>query len=463
MTPPDRRIKAGESKTVEFVHHLENLESVSKHVVAFLNSGGGTVYVGVEDDGKVVGVPDAENMAKRLYADLQKAISPKALFSVTTEPREDKQLVVIEVPGGKDTPFVSDGTLYLRKGKHSVKATGEDLQQLLQERSVEVERWERRGSPALTIKELDYAEIRRTVQEAASKNRFQFRDVKNTESVLMDLGMWSRGMLTQAADVCFGQKPAMRNPQVRLRAYAFESDKGGNYLDQDDIVGPIAKIIEQANVFIRRNSPLAAKFLPDSLKRDNIPAYPDYAIREGLVNAVAHRDYAAFSSGATVTVYPDCVEIWNSGRLPKGWNADKLRHNHPSLPPNPDIAHVLFIRSFMERIGRGTQKILEACREAGLPLAAWSADEDGITLTIYNHASDESPQQRWDNRQKKLMGSLKPGEAIAPGDYLERFATGIGDRQARRDLGELENAGFLRREGKGKATVYVRTQRAWKS
>ncbi|MGD1089703.1 MAG: RNA-binding domain-containing protein [Verrucomicrobiota bacterium] len=463
MTPPDRQIKAGESETIEFVNHLENLESVSKHVVAFLNSGGGTIFVGVDDDGTIVGVPNAENVAKRLYADLQKTISPKALFSVTTEPQENKQLVVIEVPGAKDTPFVSDGTLYLRKGKHSVKATGDDLQELLQDRSVEVERWERRGSPVLTLKELDQEEIRRTVGEAAEKNRFQFRKPEEPEAVLMDLGMWSRGMLTQAADVCFGQKPAMRNPQVRVRVYAFESDKGGNYLDQDDISGPIATVIERANVFIRRNSPLAAKFLPESLKRNNIPAYPDYAIREGLVNALAHRDYASFSSGATVTLYPDRVEIWNSGRLPKGWNADKLRHNHPSLPPNPDIAHVLFIRSFMERIGRGTQKIIEACREAGLPPAAWSADGDGITLTIYNHASEGSPQQRWDNRQRKLMESLKPGDAIAPGDYLERFATGIGDRQARRDLGELEASDFLRREGKGKATVYVRTQRVWKS
>src|SRR5208282_2030099 len=141
MTPPDRQIKAGESETVEFVQRLETLESVSKHVVAFLNSGGGTIFVGVDDDGKIIGVPDAENIAKRLYTELQKAISPKALFSVTTEPQEDKQLVVIEVPGGKDTPFVSDGTLYLRKGEHSVKATGDDLQQLLQERSVQVERW----------------------------------------------------------------------------------------------------------------------------------------------------------------------------------------------------------------------------------------------------------------------------------------------------------------------------------
>ena len=108
------------------------------------------------------------------------------------------------------------------------------------------------------------------------------------------------------------------------------------------------------------------------MKREDAPAYPGEAISEGLVNALAHRDYAAFSSGATVTLYPDRVEIWNSGRLPQGWKEDRLRRNHPSLPANPEIAHALFIRGFMERIGRGTLKTIEACRTAGIPAPKWS-------------------------------------------------------------------------------------------
>lgn len=462
MTRIEQQIKAGESQTVEFVERMETVESVARHVVAFLNSSGGTVFVGVDDHGTVRGIGNAAVQARQLHSDLQAAISPKALFSVAVESLSDGDVLVVEVPGGKDTPFVADGTLYLRRGKQSVKASGDDLQRLLQERSVETERWERRGSPALSVDDLEAEEIQQTVRAATTENRFEFREAQNVEAVLTDLGMWSRGMLTHAADVCFGKKPAQRMPQVLLRAYAFESDKGGNYLDQAPLSGPIAKVIDQAHAFVRRNSSVAAKFLPDSLKRENVPAYPDYAIREGLVNALAHRDYAAFSSGVTVTVYPDRVEIWNSGQLPKGWKADKLRHNHPSLPPNPDIAHVLFIRSYMERIGRGTQKIIEACDTAGLRRATWAVDGDGITLTIYNSASEESAAGRLGERQRLLLDALKPGDSVALAEYLKRFAEGITDRQARRDLVELENADLLRREGKGKATVYVRTQRAWK-
>ncbi|MEO8353481.1 MAG: RNA-binding domain-containing protein [Chthoniobacteraceae bacterium] len=461
MTPIERQLKDGESATVEFASQTEPFEKIVRSVVAFLNSGGGTVFIGVDDGGQIMGVPEAQKVASELFTRLQSAISPKALFSVAREEVGTQQIVVIEVPGGLDTPFVADGTLFLRKGSQTTKATGEDLQRLLQKRAVEVERWERRGSPALSADDLDAEEIKRTVQQALADNRYQFTNAEGVEAPLKQLGMWTRGMLTNAADVCFGKQPARRNPQVRVRAFAFESDKAGDYIDQADLSGPIAQVIEQSRGFIRRNSPLAARFQPRSLERENVPSYPEYAIREGLVNALAHRDYAAFSSGTSVTVYPDRVEIWNSGQLPKGWRADKLRHNHPSLPANPDIAHVLFIRSFMERIGRGTLKIIEACRQALLPAPKWSVDADGITLTLYSHASEDAAQRRLNDRQRSLLESLKAGEAISAAGYAEKFAVGVVERQARRDLRELEDADLLRREGKAKATVYVRTQRVW--
>jgi ATP-dependent DNA helicase RecG len=455
----ERQIREGESQTVEFVSSPEPFDKVLRNVVAFLNTNGGVILIGVEDDCQIIGVQHAKKIAVDLYTQLQESISPKALFSVAAEQIAGKEVIVVEVPGGKDTPFVTDGAVYLRKGSHTTKATGEDLQRLLQDRAVEVERWERRGSPVLSVTDFDIEEIQRMVREAIQASRFEFRNAEDVEAVLLDLGMRTRGMFTNAADVCFGKRPSLRNPQVRVRAFAFESDKAGNYVDQADSSGPVVQMIEQTHKFIVRNSPLTAQFLPQTLKRADTPAYPAEAIREGLVNALAHRDYAAFSSGATVTLYPDRVEIWNSGHLPKGWKEEKLRRTHPSLPSNPDIAHVLFIRGFMERIGRGTLKIIEACRTAGIPAPKWSVDSDGITLALYNRASKEAPQERLNDRQKRLIQTLQPGQTISASEYTTRFAEDVVERQARRDLRELEDADLMWREGKGKATLYVRTER----
>lgn len=459
MNPIELQVKKGESDELEFLSSTD-MESVIPPVIAFLNSGGGTVLIGVDGKGGIVGVEDAEIHASRLQEGLQVKISPKALFSVSVDKVGGKSLIVIEVPGGQDTPFVSGGRVFLREGAQTRVANSEDLQALFQRRSPEVVRWERRGSPSLQIQDLHHEQIKTTVHAAIAEGRFQFRDTQSTESILNDLGMLTRGMLTNAADVCFGTKPALRNPQVRLRAYAFQSNKQGDeYLDQADLNGPLANVLAGAMAFVDRNSSLAAMFLPESIERKDIASYPNYAVREGLVNALAHRNYSAFSSGASLLIYPDRLEIWNSGKLPDGWDARNLRRAHPSIPPNPDIAHFFYIRKFMERIGRGTMKLIEACRDAGIPTPTWKVDQDGVTLTLYNRSSPHSPLARISDRQRGLIEALKSGEQIRLREYVEKFAGEVSERQAQRDLKELQEADLLRLEGKGRGAHYIRTKR----
>jgi len=322
--------------------------------------------------------------------------------------------------------------------------------------------WERRTSPVLEIADLDREEIARTVQVAAAGRRFTFKSPSRPEKVLDDLGMRSGGQITNAGDICFGKTPAVRHPQARLRAYAFQSDQTGDeFIDQEDLSGPVAQVVKRGMAFVFRNSPLAARFLPESAERKNLPAYPEFAVREGLVNALAHRDYADFSSGASLLVFPDRVEIWNSGRLPDGWSPSKLRHTHKSRPWNPDIAHFLWVVDLMERVGRGTLRMIAACREAGLPAPTWEVDGDGVTLTLHSRASEEAPVAQLTGRQKRLLESLEEGQSIRLGEYAEAFAQDVSERQAQRDLSRLEKADLLRREGKGRGAHYVRTTRKW--
>jgi ATP-dependent DNA helicase RecG len=112
--------------------------------------------------------------------------------------------------------------------------------------------------------------------------------------------------------------------------------------------------------------------------------YPAEAVREALVNAFAHRDYSSPSGGITVGVFPDRLEIWNSGGLPEGVTVEKLAQGQLSVLRNPDIAHVLYLRGLMERLGRGSVLILNACQKHGLPKPVWTSDErSGVTLTFF--------------------------------------------------------------------------------
>ena len=124
------------------------------------------------------------------------------------------------------------------------------------------------------------------------------------------------GQLTNAADVLFGKKAAQRHPQIRLRAVTYSTDRAGDFVDEQLYEGTAFHLLEDAMAFLKRHVAIGAEFREGRLPRESRPRYPFFALREGLVNALVHRDYAAFSGSVSVSVYPDRVEIWNSGKLP---------------------------------------------------------------------------------------------------------------------------------------------------
>jgi excisionase family DNA binding protein len=134
---------------------------------------------------------------------------------------------------------------------------------------------------------------------------------------------------------------------------------------------------------------------------------------------------------------PNRIEIWNSGRLlPVGWKPADLIKNHPSYPPNPDIAHALYIRDLMKRIGRGTQKIINACREHRLRTPKWQDAPAGVTLTMFSDNMGHTAEVALNDRQKALMNSLLPDTSLKLADYRAQFVGEVSERQARRDLKE---------------------------
>lgn len=455
-----KQIRNGEDIGTEFKTSAESMDAIAKVVCSFLNTKGGTVFWGVDEKGKIVGMGDARTTASHLQTFLNDAISPKALFSVNVDEEDNQSIITIEVPQGKDRPYVFEGAVYIRQQSKTRTADAITLRDMVQSKSVEPDRWERRPAMALEADDLDLEEIRKTTEDAIKGGRFKFSDSNDHIAILAELGLFRAGIFTQAADVFFAKNPAVRHPQVRVRATRFAEDKGSDdYLDDQVFSGPLVMVFNKVLDFIERNIAIASQFKNDRIRREDKRQYPLYALREGLVNAFAHRDYAGFSGGLSVGIYPSRIEIWNSGRLPKELKVGDLRKNHPSLPTNPDIAHLLYIRGFMERIGRGTQKIINACKEYGLPAPKWQDQPSGVTLTLYASKFSMSDDFELNIRQKALIQKLSATDEIRPIEYREKFASDVSERQARRDLKELEDLGMLERKGKGASTRYVRTNR----
>jgi len=299
------------------------------------------------------------------------------------------------------------------------------------------------------------------MSRAKESGRFVFADGADDIEILQALAVYSAKGFTQAADVLFAKNPALRHPQTRVRVTRFASDKSGDaYLDDRLLQGPLVKVFEQAFEILSQHVRWEARFQSGDVRRIDRPEYPFEALREGLVNAFAHRDYSGFSGGVTVGIYPNRIEIWNSGHFPEGLQPADLKRNHPSLPTNPDIAHVFYLRGLMERIGRGGQLIINACHDHSLPAPKWADRPTGVTLTIFGRTGHEVERLCTNSRQQALLTQLRPGDQIRSAEYHQRFATGVSDRQARRDLVELEKAGLLARVGRDVGAVYQRTERS---
>jgi len=298
---------------------------------------------------------------------------------------EGKALLVIEVPSGKDLPYAFQDAIYLRVGQSTQKADIDTIRDMVLRKQVEPERWERRFSSADIEHDIDADELRSAVTNIQKVRRAFFRDADNLNAILEDLSVAKYGRLTNGGDVLFGRNPAKRLPQVRVRAAYFFSDKAGNtFRDMKSFEGPLVVVLEQVYDFIIRNTPTTATFPKNELQRLDEFLYPPEAIREGLVNAFAHRDYSDSSGGITVHIYPKRLEIWNSGSLPQGITPETLISGHLSVLRNPDIAHVLYLRGFMEKVGRGSVLILRKCKERGLSKPVWTSDEKtGVTLTFF--------------------------------------------------------------------------------
>lgn len=411
-------LRLGEGPNIEFKSHCPNADVIGPVVSGLLNTtAGGFIVCGVDDAGKITGIDDTDALVKTLEQTLEKDLSPGTLVEIHIQKVLDKDLIVLEVPAGRDPPYAFQNVIYKRTGAETVKADVETIRDLILRRQVEPERWERRFSLADPNKDLDEGEINAAIKSIAKTGRHQINDQLPINSFLEKLSVFKYGRLTNGGDVLFTTNPALRNPQIRVRATNFQTDKTGKYEDWKSYEGPLVPLLEMIYGFIQMNTRSSSDFSANSLTQPNIPQYPPDAIREGLVNAFAHRDYSNFSGGVFVNIYPDRLEIENTGKFPDGVTLDSISKGQVSVLRNPDIAHVLYLRGKMEKVGRGSVLIQKACTDHGLPLPKWSESDQGVRLTFFAHPG---AQEATKEDSQKVSREIKRMLTVFTGDMSRR-------------------------------------------
>lgn len=311
------------------------------------------------------------------------------------------------------------------------------------------------------IADLDEEEIMRAIRDAHYAGRLE-SDVMNPVEALRKLNLVADDRPNQAAVVAFAKNPLPDYPQCALRMARFRGVTKSEFLDQRQLTGNTFVLLHEAELFLRRHLPVTGRFESGRMDRIDEPLFPPLALREALVNALCHRDYAIYGGAIHVAVHDDRVEIISSGTLPFGLTVDDLKREHESRPRNPSLAELFYRRGFIERWGRGTLRIIEMCRIAGHPEPEF--EERAGNMVVRFLPSEYSPPLRvshdLSDRQRAILQILSDRQKWRSKDIASHLNPPLPRTTLRKDLDLLRQLGLVESDGHGAGSRWWIT-RTW--
>ena len=370
-----------ESATLEF-KAIYNKEQVGMVICSFLNGKGGRMVIGLDKNQQVKGVTKTYEKAAEIARFLEKEIVPEPAVSVDVQNYRGKKLIIINVWQGTNQPYILNGGVYFRKGSSTVQASTTQLAKLIHGNQERNKRWETKSAIEVELDAIDQNEVKSCIKEAFSSGR----DVNIPSKPLQFLSkydFYKNGDFTNAAVLLFGIEPVRFFPQIRVRLSVFKTDKTGEKIIYDKIFDRnLFQTVNQITDFFDLAYGVSSTFKSTDWKRNDKFGFPRLAIREAILNAIIHRDYSSYSSSVAINIYPDKLQITSYGKLPKGITVKSLSEDHLSIPVNPDIAHIFFLRKWIEKIGIGTVKMIAQCKEQGFKVPVWRVSGNVVTVTF---------------------------------------------------------------------------------
>ncbi len=374
-------LRKKESATLEFMAHFDKI-ACAKVICSFLNRDGGQLVIGVEASKKITGVQHAEKLAVEFQNFLISEIVPEPAISVDIQKAGNNKLLVVSVWKGPNQPYIFNGGVYYRVGFSTVQANSKQLAELIHKETNRNQRWETKSAIEVEVEDIDLNEVLDCIKESNKSGR-ELSLPDDPLQFLNKYGLYKNGDFTNAAVVLFGKNPVNFFPQVRVRLSVFKTDKTGETLLYDKVFDHnLFKSIRQITDFFDLAYGVSSAFQSTKWTRTDKLSFPRLAIREAILNAFVHRDYSSFSSSIAINIYPDKLQVNSYGSLPKGISVKSLSEDHLSIPVNPDIAHIFFLRGWIEKIGMGTVKMITHCKDLGFKLPLWKVKDNTVSVTF---------------------------------------------------------------------------------
>ncbi len=469
----------GQSERVAYAPGNIAPPRLAETLVAFANAHGGVIVLGVAPGGKAQGLIGPEAARASIQEAGLLATPPLILPPPQIVSLDGKAFCLAEVPPGLPHAYSLNGRYLSRAGAGNRVLSSAELAGLLLAR--DEAGFEARPAPGATLADLDMAQV------DAYLAALDVPPGEDWRAVLLARGGLARATRpepapaaagtpdqlsvsprprvltslpapTYAGILLFGQQPQrfLRNAQLSLVRYAGPT-MGDAFLRQD-AAGTLPQQIRQAEAFVTANMRRGMRL--SGFAREETTEYPLPVVREAIVNAVAHRDYALRGDNIRVLMFSDRLEVYSPGRLPGHVTLENLLVERFSR--NEAIVQALSDLGFVERLGYGIDRMVAAMAEAGLPPPIFEETAAGFKVTLHGRGDDlvsGEPAPRWGNRrlhprQERALAHLAEHGAITNREFRE-LVPELSDETIRRELADLVDQGLIVKVGDRKATYYI--------
>lgn len=364
----------GENQNIEYKTSWR--DEYLKWLCGFANAQGGTIYIGIDDAGNVVGVKNVKKLMEDIPNKIQSGLGIVA--DVDKLSKDGKSYLKITVQSSS-FPISYHGEFHYRSGSTKQQLTGIALSEFIMQKTGV--RWEDVTVDHVTVNDLDDESFKIFRREALRNRRMTKAELNvSNEELLQKLHLMTGGKLKRSAVLLFYKDPGLVQNGSFVKVGKFD-EKGRvvyhNDLDESLIV-TASKVID---LIFRMYLKAKIRYVHD-VRVEEYP-FAREAIREAVYNAIAHNCYM-YGAPIQIKIMEDAIVISNSCILPEGWTVNTLMEPHDSKPYNPDIANVFYRAGFIENWGQGVQKICDECREMGVKLPVYELV--GTTLRIRFHA-----------------------------------------------------------------------------
>jgi len=432
-----------ESQTVEFKESWR--DEFLKTVCAFSNTDGGTLYIGINDRGEVVGVDNI----KKLLEDLPNKVMNTFVIVVDIEAAEEngKQFVKISVPKSQ-IALSYHGKFYARSGSTTQELKGAALQKLLLKTNNLS--WDEIGVDNAAFDDIDEETVTRFVIRATEYNRLPMGiNSKNIKQLFQNLKLLTKeGELTRAAILLFGKEPTRFFSCAIFKIGRFRGINPTDLIIQDKVEGNLFTMFEQVIDFLKSKY-LLSPISYQGMQRVETLEIPDSSIREAVLNSLIHKDYTS-SSAISLRVYDPTISIWNDGELEK-LSIEDLSKEHDSYQRNPLIADIFYRAGYIEAWGRGTLTIIEETVKSGLPKPTFQSRQGGLEVIFQRNPmrlsdnTEKKQKKQISERQQKAIGYIKEHGTISNKIYQE--INNVSKPTATRDLQNLVSLEIIEMTG----------------